>query len=78
MSARSDLSTPKNEPVANPPDDFNENLMKKIRGQQTLKDYLFMIVVGFRRMLEGFFKLETIKHLKEPDQIDPFTQNPKE
>ncbi len=78
MSVRSDLSTPKKEPIANPPDDFNENLMKKIRGQQTLKDYLFMIVVGFRRMLEGFFKLETIQHLKEPDPSDPFTQNPKE
>jgi hypothetical protein len=43
--------------------DFTKKVMQKAVSQQTLKDYLFMIVVGFRDTLMGFFQPKTLQHL---------------
>jgi hypothetical protein len=50
--------------------EFTQKVVQKAVGQQTLKDYLFMIVVGFRDTLLGFFQPKTLKHLdkSEPKQ----------
>jgi hypothetical protein len=50
--------------------EFTQKVVQKAVGQQTLKDYLFMIVVGFRDTLLGFFQPKTLQHLdkNEPKQ----------
>ncbi len=49
-------------------EDFTNELLNKINRRQTIKDYLYMFVVGFRKMLEGFFKLETVKNLSNKEE----------
>lgn len=51
-----------------PGDSFTQAVIEKARKRQTLKDFLFMIAMGFKNILSGFLKPNTVQHLPENQQ----------
>lgn len=40
---------------------FTQRLLEKAQKRQTFKEFLFLLVVGFRNIFMGFFKIDTIQ-----------------
>lgn len=51
---------------------FTERLIQKARRRHTFREFLFMMIVGFRTIIGGFFKIETIatRHDKQKKEDD--------
>lgn len=69
MSSQNKL--PKEEKKAVLSSSFTEKLIHKAHRRHTIREFLFMLIVGFRNMIGGFFKIETIAtHSNKPKKED--------
>ena len=48
--------------------DFTRRLVDKARKRHTLREFLFMLVIGFQNIVGGFFKIETLRKLEDDQE----------
>lgn len=47
---------------------FTRDLIKRTQKRQNVSEVLFMLAVGFRTVLTGFFKIDTVLQNKQSDK----------